>query len=750
MVPHRSLDQLREQFETPPVSDKLAPTGTDIAMAGASVNGTRAHTPAVDVRKQEQSSISGMSIASMHSEPIVKIEPPQTPPMSRSEAQHANRPYSPESSPEVALMDAVRPTYNNGHVQYPPYAQNGYQHRHSPDPYSWPAKMDEPEDEPMSPVPRPSRGNIMSISALMSGPSPAKAPRSPTPELIRTPPPPVQHLPPAMQHWTEEDELASQILSACAAAIPQLDTTELDRLTQIAQLAAFDLTMLPSAHPSPEASGRPLEQTESERREAFAKIDPHRLDPLLTLDTAQLYTQEEAEYIEEQEESEELYETLQYLSHFDEVVDEWRAGELARLRLQLEMRKAEVGRIWECDRKLAWSTFIDNRAGELYRKAAAEVSRKKWQAEMELDLLAVHRRKTKGLRKLTEDIWLPEEASAEERELYKRYGRFVSAAKHAGADEPLVRADLRTMRKALREQKHQEEASKHAKATGVQTENIEEAAVDAEDAEIVAVTSTYDSDSDSSYDSDFSSYSGSSGISSLPSFSSVYSTPVLGSIVASPNLAISDLEAPFSDAASLRNVDEDSDDEDADESLWSRQMRLAAATQETAQTPAELLSRVVTPAPAAAEQGGSKKRKRKKPPPPGARLWKKGRVQRDPEPEPEAAENGKVDIQPIQGYPQEQHPLPSQYGYGMQQEPSYKSHFDPYTRDYQHQHGYPPPAFMGYNASNGAGGDVEMGDGRYTPPPPEHMMPHHYPPYARSGPDGYPSHPPPPQPQWPY
>lgn len=758
MVPTTSSDQLDERYDTPSRENHLAPAGS--ASAVPSVDASRAATPAVNLQKQVQASAP---------EPIIKLEQPQSPPLS-----HQPRPnFSPESSPEVALMDSIRPSFQPTSYQqpYPSYAHDNTYHqpRHSPDPYSWHRpKLDSPPDEPMSPVHRPARSNIMSISALMSGPSPSKA-RSPTPELVRTPPAPA-----FMQHWTEDDEYLSQLLGTWAASVPKLDTTELDRLTQIAQLAAFDLP-LPSSPTTPEISAMKLQQSEAERRQASAKFDPQNLDPLSTLDTAALYASEEAEYLDEKEASDEVYDAVPYLSSFDEVVDEWRAAELSRLRFQLEMRKAEIGRIWDCDRKLAWSTFLDARAGGLYRKARAEIRRREWQAEMELDLLQVHRRKTRGVRKLTKDIFVPDIESLNEKQsvdLYHRFGRFLSAAKHSKADEPLVRADLRKIKEAVREQKQAEAQAKRvedqAQATADATDGVEAVIVDAG-----SIASLDDFDTGGEYDSDSSYASSSSGISSLPSFSSVYSSPRLPSIIADDELEtiLSDVDAAVSETATLRDADSDSD-EDAEESLWARQMRLANQTAPehvSGLQPPAVPSRATTPA----VEGRGRKRKRKKPPPPGARLWKKGRVQQDPEPEAQPTvvqqetqqQKGKVEYEPPldQAYgayavENEMHPPPQpgfEYGYGTR--PSYQH--DLYSRGptSNHEYGYgyaAPPYGM-------VGGDVEMHEaGRYTPPlPPLHqglMAPHHYPQQQLPPPlphQQYPQHPPyshPPPSQWPY
>lgn len=701
MVPHKTLDELRAQFATPlPDEDEgengnLHPAGAASAIPGTSVNASRATTPATNANMhnsydQPNTATAGTPMYAQHPPVIVKAEPPQSPRFSHLEPQHSQlhtqyetqeppkQQYSPESSPEVALAQALRPppppsSHNHDAPHYSAnssYNQygNGYQSRQSPEPYPWSAKVDEMQDEPMSPPFRQARGNIMSISALMDGPSRPSKVRTPSPELIHTPPRPIEQLPPPfMQEWTGEDEMASQFLSACAAAIPKLDTTELDRLTQIAQLAAFDL-ILPSAPSSPRNSTPSQdEQDEQARIEAIAKYDPRCMNPLDTLDTATLYSTEEAEYLAEMESNEELYETIRYLSSFDEVVDEWRAGELMRLRLHLEMRKAEIDRIWTCDRKLAWSTFIDDRAGELYRKAMAEVSHKKWQAEMELDLLAVHRKKTKGLVKLTKDILVPDvpglEDDEEVKSLYRRFGKFVAVgARYTDVEDPLVRADLRKMRDALREQKKRSKAEKirqaavevngeqmaASQANGEKTTDAtaDADAVEAADADGAGSdASSYESDSEG-YDSDSSYASSSSGISSLPSFSSVYSSPRLPSIAdaEAPEILIStdDLEGLASEVASqLGAVDDNVSDEDADESLWARQIRLAnqlaaeSALPSGVQTPAAPAStapsRATTPAPSgptAKKPRGTKRKKR--PPPPGARLWKKGRVQRDP------------------------------------------------------------------------------------------------------------------------
>ncbi|SPO29451.1 uncharacterized protein UTRI_04820_B [Ustilago trichophora] len=653
MVPHKSLEQLRAQFATPPPEEddgKLAPTGNNSAVPGASVNPSRATTPALTLQSHDQRPASGANATSYQQPIVVKAEPPQSPQLSHIEPQQSRPAFSPESSPEVALMHSLRLAYNDGPSHYPSYTHGNYQPRDSPEPHLWSSKVDQEEDEPMSPVFRPARANIMSISALMDGPSRPSKQRTPSPELIRTPPRPEEMpLPSFMQEWTQEDEMASQFLSACAAAIPKLDTTELDRLTQIAQLAAFDLEML-SVPSSPRASTpSSLGATEQQRREALSKFDPKRLNPLDTLDTEQLYNREEVEYLEEQQSNEELYESVRYLSSFDEVIDEWRAGELSRLRLQLEMRKAEIDRIWTCDRKFAWSNYVNDRAGELYRKAAMEASRTKWQAEMELDLLAVHRRKTRGLDKLTKDFWLPDGESVGDKEvadLYKRFGMFLSAAKYTGNDDPLVRADLRKLRNALREQKRRskkvtpsEDTAEPAGQEGVQSN--EEGAPESPDVEAVSSESESEGyDSDSSYAT--TSSSSSSGISSLPSFSSVCSSPLLPSVSVAE--AVSEMDVvvlpPDSALASTHpaEIEEDESDGEADESLWARQMRLATALSGV-QTPAAgsaLPSRATSPANSVKIQSTKKQqqqqrdRKRKKrPPPPGARLWKKGRVQQD-------------------------------------------------------------------------------------------------------------------------
>ncbi|CBQ68610.1 conserved hypothetical protein [Sporisorium reilianum SRZ2] len=691
MVPHKSLAQLHAHFGTPSPEDqqhldaKLAPSSTARDAPGASLDPSRATTPAANFESHVLQPALSATISTYTQPVVVKAEPPQSPPLSMRELPPSRPAYSPESSPEVALMDTVRPSYNGVVAPYYPTGSQGIYQPHDAlqaDPYPWTAvKADEPEDEPMSPVFRP-RGNIMSISALMSGPSSSKQ-RSPSPELIQTPPRPTNSLPIFMQEWTDEDQMASQFLQACADAIPKLDTTELDRLTQIAQLAAFDLEML-SVPSSPRASTTqttPTPITEQQRRDASAKFDPKQLDPLKTLDTQQLYDREEAEYLDEMQGNHELYENVRYLSNFDDVVDEWRAGELARLRLQLEMRKAEVDRIWTCDRKLAWSTFIDNRAGELYRKAMAEASHSRWQAEMELDLVQVYRRKTRGLAKLTSGIWLPRGQGMEDAkvaEVYKRYGKFVSAAKYPELDDPLVRADVRKMRTALLAHKRDSRRLQNKVSEKQADANEEEDAADAAgvdvamaDAQADAV-SVYDSDSaadddseeEPDYDSDSSYVSSSSGISSLPSFSSVSSSPHVQA-VDDAEVVTSDLDAVASEVASVRGAEVDSD-EDADESLWARQMRLATQLAEHKDAPSAIASIVQTPAVAAVADGdivsalpsraaspvGSIKaqarkqqrenKRKKRPPPPGARLWKKGRVQHDGE----GADGEQADGQP--------------------------------------------------------------------------------------------------------
>ena len=827
MVPHKSLEELRAQFATPPPEEddgKLQPSASSDNAAAAFLDPNGATTPPVPMQKHDQPSEPHSDSSSYQPPIVVKAEPPQSPQLSHLESQPSKPAFSPESSPEVALMHSLRPTFNDDPPHHPPYAQGGYQSYDSREPNPWPAKVDEVEDEPMSPVFRPARANIMSISALMDGPSRPAKPRTPSPELIRTPPRPEEPLPSFMHEWTEQDEMASQFLSACAAAIPKLDTTELDRLTQIAQLAAFDLEML-SVPSTPRASTPSSGLDEQQRQEAILKFDPRRLNPLDTLDTQALYDAEEAEYHDELHMNEELYETVRYLESFDQVVDEWRAGELARLRLQLELRKAEVDRIWTCDRKFAWSNFVNDRAGELYRRAAMEASHAKWQAEMELDLLAVHRRKTRGFARLTKDIWVPDGeglADAEVAELYAKYGRFVSGVKHT-VDEPLVRADIRKMRAALRahrkrskqvepskdvaEPAGQDDSEVHVHADGEAAEPTEPAAAgDAVD----AASSVYSSESEDGeeYDSDSSTASSSSGISSLPAFSSVCSSPVLPSVAGTVDVAVSDLA---SEIASVRDAEmEDDSDDEADESLWARQLRLAASG---VQTPAAsaLPSRAASPAVSVKVPGTGKKRDRKRkkrPPPPGARLWKKGRVQQDDtsvagdedvdmahddretaaggewpnghreegagqkgeDAAPMSAQSTKPDTSREAMVDEAYHyDRPMHYGgYGMHR-PAYAEYGEyerppyddmPFHRDYpvpQYAGAYAPPPMPAYPSA-------EPPYAR-TPPPPQHDFgqPPVYPSYNQYPPNGgvYPSHPPPPppaagagagagRPQWPY
>ncbi|SAM84741.1 uncharacterized protein UBRO_06041 [Ustilago bromivora] len=666
LMPRKSLEQLSAQFATPSPHENadehanLPTTCPESAVPGASANASRTNTPAPNLNMQNsyhaQNSYNphnqANAMCSQQQPVIIKAEPPQSPRFSHLESQytqsHAHfesqeppkQAYSPESSPEVALAQRVRPPASTYNYHAPTYG-----------------KVDQIQDERMSPPFRPARRNIMSISALIHGPTRPTKPRTPSPQLIRTPPPPVA--PQFMQEWTDQDEMASQFLDACIAAIPKLDTTELDRLTQIAQLAAFHLP-LPSAPSSPRTSIPPLlEQDEQARLEAIAKYDPRRLNPLDTLDTTALYSAEESDYLSEMEGNQELYQSIRYLSSFDAVVDEWRAGELMRLRFQLERRKAEIDRIWACDRKLAWSTFIDNRARELYRGAMAEVSRNKWQAEMQLDLLAVYRRKTKGLSKLTKDILVPDLAGFEQdeevKELYRKFGKFLAVgAKYTDVADPLVRADLSKMRDAIRSQKQSNKLGQEAQETTAEADADGADLVDAE--QVASEESCYESDSDSSYVTSSSSYvtSSSSGISSLPSFSSVYSSPRLPSIADfdAPDLLIStdDLDGIASEVASQIGAPAESvSDQDADESLWARQIRLTnqlaaenalASGVQTPASPSAVPSRATTPAPPA---GGKKPRgtkRKKRPPPPGARLWKKGRVQRD------LTEEGDEEMQP--------------------------------------------------------------------------------------------------------
>ena len=553
LVPHRSLDQLRAQFSTlsPDADDHIDAQQHAVSTANASValgafpDSSRAATSVTNVQKQEQHDAVTATVSTYTHPVIVKTEPLASPPLSMRQPHpqlHSHLPrrsYSPESSPEVALMDSVRSTYSGITSYYDNSSRDDYQphHEQQRERHPWPAKVHESEDEPMSPVLRPARSNIMSISALMSGPSPVR-PRSPTPELIQTPPRPVESLPMLTQEWTEDDEMASRFLQACADSIPKIDTTELDRLTQIAQLAAFDLEML-SAPSSPHESTPSLATptTDQQRHFSNAQLEPQKLNPLDTLDTQMLYDREEAEYIDEMEANDELYKTVRYLARFDEVVDEWRAGELARLRLQLEMRKAEIARIWTCDRKLIWSTFVDNRAGELYRKQMVKASHARWQAELELDLLEVHRRKTRGVAKLTKDIWLPRHGTPEVQEaaaIYKRFGQFVSAAKYPDRDDPLVRADVRKMRIALRA--HKSRSQEARMVVNRQVGEVGKVVADRDDAVLDAqlndVSCRSESSSDAGdgsdgeeYSSDSSYVSSTSGISSLPSFSSLYSSP---------------------------------------------------------------------------------------------------------------------------------------------------------------------------------------------------------------------------------
>ncbi|GAC99671.1 hypothetical protein PHSY_007274 [Pseudozyma hubeiensis SY62] len=667
LVPHKSLAELNARFGTPSADDddddeaNLVPASTDAANAVANpvalLNPSRAVTPAITIQKHDHYPEPSGSISSYTQHVVVKAEPPASPSLSTRQPEPSRPAYSPESSPEVALMDTVRPTYNGVPSYYPHSSQGVYQPQIQPqhEPNAWAAKVDEPEDEPMSPMFRPARSNIMSISALMSGPSPSKA-RSPTPELIQTPPRPVDALPMLTQEWTEDDEMASRFLQACAESIPKIDTTELDRLTQIAQLAAFDLEMLSApSSPLPSTPSLSTPTTDQQKHDVSVKFDPRQLNPLDSLDTQELYDREEADYLEEMQNNDDLYENARYLASFDEVVDEWRAGELARLRLQLEMRKAEIERIWTCDRKLAWSTFVDSRAGGLYREAMAKASRARWQAEMEMDLLEVHRRQTRGLRKLTTDLWLPKGDEMEDEEIadiYKRYGQFVSGAKYPKMDDPLVRADVRKMRNALRAHKtleREQQAKTKTQADG--TEATEAAGATGEAVDVFADgISSYDSVSEEEFDSeehdsDSSYVSSDSDISSLPSFSSVYSSPVVRSI-ADVDIGVSDLDALASEVASLADAGDESD-EDADESLWARQIRLAnqQAAQGLAAGTADsgahtviadsrahsaMPSRAASPVVAGTAPAAKRDRKRKKrPPPPGARLWKKGRVQQD-------------------------------------------------------------------------------------------------------------------------
>ncbi|KAJ9474177.1 hypothetical protein PHBOTO_004251 [Pseudozyma hubeiensis] len=663
LVPHKSLAELHARFGTPSADDddddeaNIAPATTDAANTVANpvtlLSSSRAVTPAITIQKHDHYPEPSESISSYTQHVVVKAEPPASPPLSTRQPEPSRTAYSPESSPEVALMDTVRPTYNAVPSYYSHSSQGGYQPHFQPqhEPGAWAAKVDGPEDEPMSPMFRPARSNIMSISALMSGPSPSKA-RSPTPELIQTPPRPVDALPLLTQEWTEDDEMASRFLQACAESIPKIDTTELDRLTQIAQLAAFDLEMLSApSSPLPSTPSLSTPTTDQQKHDVSVNFDPRQLNPLDSLDTQELYDREEADYLEEMQNNNDLYENARYLASFDEVVDEWRAGELARLRLQLEMRKAEIERIWTCDRKLAWSTFVDSRAGGLYREAMAKASRARWQAEMERDLLEVHRRKTRGLRKLTTDLWLPKGDELEDEEIadvYKRHGQFVSAAKYPKVDDPLVRADVRKMRNALRAHKSLEREQQAKTKTHADGTEATEAAGTAEDAVDVFAEgiSSYESVSEEGYDSeeddsDSSYVSSDSDISSLPSFSSVYSSPVVRSME-DVDIGVSDLEALASEVASLADADDDSD-EDADESLWARQIRLANQQAEqdsaagtagsgvqTAVPDSAMPSRAASPVAAGTAQAAKRDRKRKKrPPPPGARLWKKGRVQQD-------------------------------------------------------------------------------------------------------------------------
>ncbi|PWY96920.1 hypothetical protein BCV70DRAFT_101875 [Testicularia cyperi] len=569
--------------------------------------------------------------------------------------------------------------------------------------------------EPDSPVFRPNRGNIMSISAMLSGPTPPARVKSPSP----TPPPPSPLQPPMslstsmgpnglhgplsslhpdeapldpLAVWTQDDEAATEILQALVAHVDKPDTSQLDRLIQIIQLAALDIPLTSqetNAEGSDSQSARVEaiaadddSDTPAQAGEPFSKYDPFVLNPLDTLDVQRMYDNEETEYLQEQENSKELYDSARYLAYYDQVVDDWRAGELARLRLHFECRRAEIGRIWSCDRKFAWSNYIDARAGPLYRETAKRLDRQKWQARMELDLLGVHRRQTRNLARLLKDLWLPADCVAESEEskrtsdLYARFGSFVAGAKHAGTRDPLLRDDLLKMRLARKKQ-HARGADAVAKSRSdtAAAASMDVDAVDAEgsvdagggtgaadvvtmDVDVDGAHEGFSSEGDSEYDSDYSSSSDDSGISSLPSFSSVCASPITPSVdedgEMEDGLEGGDGSGSALDealATSLVRAEDGGLDSDEDESLWARQMRLqdltsanhssggASGLMTPLETPLQNVSRAVSPSAVATRpkpQTSRKRKRSKKPPPPGARLWKHGQVQRDPVPAPPA------------------------------------------------------------------------------------------------------------------
>ncbi|KAN0061401.1 hypothetical protein ACQY0O_006248 [Thecaphora frezii] len=374
---------------------------------------------------------------------------------------------------------------------------------------SWQGGAADPVDT--SPIIRSSRPNIMSISALISSPTPQR--RSPTP-----PSPPPTMLPESLCEWTAEDELATEILRGMGLCLQPLPV-------DVAETAVEPVVSAPA---TPNGTQTP---DEPEVPESVDILDPHRMDILSRLDLAALFAREEEEYAKERATCNELYETMRYLAVYDDVVDRWRASELSRLRKQFYMRKEEVGRLLSAEREAAWYNFYNDRDSLLFQQEAAKVSHCRWQAESELNRISLCKPKSRAMTKVEAGLFIPRDSGAaqlpEGRKLYHQYGDFLQSAQFSGLQRPRERADLDRIRRGIARTDAATDmvaaiTSDASNAAASSTDQAAEHDGEAADEDCSEDGDEEDDDEEDEDDDDVFS-SSTTEISSLPSFSSVYS-----------------------------------------------------------------------------------------------------------------------------------------------------------------------------------------------------------------------------------
>ncbi|EPQ31634.1 uncharacterized protein PFL1_00967 [Pseudozyma flocculosa PF-1] len=562
MVPFKTVEELRAEFLAPP----SAP-GPDEDAAIASVDRTgklpdesAAWPPTpppqfATARGQGPSRSTATTAATSRN---------ASPTKARTSVPVQSRVETPPSSPEMPLMASLAQHRRQAEtVDRPdplPWVSQAWQDA-NPGPHN--AGVED------SPVLRPSRPNIMSISALMSAPSPPRRRSTLTPAR------------PAPWEWTQEDDMATEILRGLGMdprgfSIPATNTDSSTAVTRSG-------TQTPA---EPDVEVRPT-----------SILDPHHMNVLSALDLDAIFAREEEEYAKEKEGCSELYAAMRYLAVYDEVVDRWRTSAVARLRKQMDMRKQEVARLLSAERDAAWMDFHDGQESLLIRDGAAKLAHARWQAESERNRISLRKPQSRAMAKVQRNLFVPGDSDAaklpEGRRLYHQYGTFLQRGAHSSLQEPLLRADIDKIRKGVAGPSRP--LSGQAGPGGIAGEEQEH---DDDDEDADEEGSRLDVDADG--DATSSSVGSESGISSLPSFTSVSSDDESSS------------ESESGSEATPYHDDEGS------------AMDIDAATP-SGKGAALMDHGHDAHAAAEAEQSHGSLKRQRRPPPPGVRWWKAGR-----------------------------------------------------------------------------------------------------------------------------